>query len=229
MTATRREFDVIDVSDMDFWACSPEQRDEVFAQLRRDRPVSSQRPVVSPLMGAVNEDESGYWAVVRNADIVTVSRNAEVFSSATGGVTFEDMPAEMLDMATSILTMDAPRHGKVRRLISSTFTPKRIALIEDQIANQARRIVDAVAPLGEVEFVSAVSARLPMWTISEMIGIPEESREEVTAAANLMVSWDDDEVTGGDDAAMAMLNGIATLHGSARTSSRPGATRRPAT
>lgn len=212
MTATRREYDVIDVSDMDFWARSPEQRDEVFAQLRRHRPVSWQRPVVSPLMGEVNEDESGYWAVVRNADIVTVSRNAEVFSSATGGVTFEDMPAEMLDMATSILTMDSPRHGKVRRLISSTFTPKRIALIEDQIANQARRIVDAVAPLGEVEFVSAVSSRLPMWTISEMIGIPEESREEVTAAANLMISWDDDEVTGGD-AATAMLNGVATLHG----------------
>ncbi|AIJ24659.1 MULTISPECIES: cytochrome P450 [Amycolatopsis methanolica group] len=213
MTATVREFDTIDISDMAFWARPPHERERVFAQLRRERPVSWQRPVFSPLMGEVNEAEAGYWAVVRNADIVTVSRHAEVFSSATGGVTFEDMPSEILEMATSILTMDAPRHGKVRRLISSTFTPKRLALIQDQIANQARRIVDAIAPLGEVEFVSAVSARLPMWTISEMIGIPEENRDEVHEAANLMISWDDEEVTGGLDAPTAMLNGIATLHG----------------
>ncbi|NKQ51958.1 cytochrome P450 [Amycolatopsis sp. K13G38] len=213
MTATTREFDTVDISDMGFWARPPEERERVFAQLRNERPVSWQRPVPSPLMGEVNEDETGYWAVVRNEDIVTVSQRADVFSSATGGVTFEDMPPEALEMASSILTMDAPQHGKVRRLISSTFTPKRIALIGDQIANQARQIVNSIAPLGEVEFVSSVSARLPMWTISEMIGIPEESREEVTAAANLMISWDDEQVTGGLDAATAMLNGIATLHG----------------
>lgn len=213
MTTTAREFDTIDISDLGFWARPPEERDQSFARLRSERPVSWQRPVPSPLMGDVNEDEAGYWAVVRNEDIVTVSRRADVFSSATGGVTFEDMPSEVLEMASSILTMDAPRHGKVRRLISSTFTPKRIALIEDQIASQARQIVDAIAPLGEVEFVSSVSSRLPMWTISEMIGIPEANREEVTAAANLLVSWDDEQATGGLDAATAMLNGIVTLHG----------------
>lgn len=213
MTTTTREFDPIDVSDMAFWARPPEERERVFSVLRRERPVSWQRPVFSPLMGDVNENEAGYWAVVRNEDIVTVSRNASVFSSATGGVTFEDMPSELLEMATSILTMDAPRHGKVRRLISSTFTPKRLALIEDQIVNQARQIVDAIAPKGEAEFVSEVSARLPMWTISEMIGIPEEKREEVTATGNLMISWDDERVTGGLDPATVMLNGVATLHG----------------
>ncbi|MEV4147668.1 cytochrome P450 [Amycolatopsis sp. NPDC049691] len=213
MTATKRDYDTIDLSDMAFWAKSADEREAVFARLRDERPVSWQRPITSPLMGEVNEGETGYWAVVRNEDIVTVSRNADVFSSGSGGVTFEDVPDEILEMATSILTMDSPRHGKVRRVISSTFTPKRIALIQDQIAEQARKIVDAIAPLGEVEFVSAVSARLPMWTISEMIGIPEDQREAVTDAANLMVSWDDEDVTGEMDAATAMLNGIVTLHG----------------
>ena len=213
MTATTRAFDAIDISDLAFWARPPEERDEVFAQLRRERPVSWQRPAPSPLMGEVNEDEAGYWAVVGNEDIVTVSRRADVFSSGSGGVTFDDMPSEILEMASSILTMDAPRHGKVRRLISSTFTPKRVAAIEGQIANQAHQIVNAIAPLGEVEFVSSVSSRLPMWTISEMIGIPEDSREEVAAAANLMIARDDTDVTDGLDAPTAMLNGIATLHG----------------
>ena len=79
----------------------------------------------------------------------------------------------MLEAAHSILAMDAPRHAKQRKMISSVFTPKRVAQIDDQIRNQAKRIVDAVAPLGEIDFVEQVAARLPMWTISEMIGIPE--------------------------------------------------------
>ncbi|SNR60512.1 Cytochrome P450 [Haloechinothrix alba] len=212
MTATKRDYDTVDISDPAFWEKTPDERERVFSVLRRERPVSWQRPISSPLMGEVNENEAGYWAVVRNEDIVTVSRRTDVFSSARG-VTFEDMPSEVLEMASSILTMDAPRHTKVRKLISSTFTPKRISLIEDQIYRQAHEIVRGIAHLGDVEFVSAVSARLPMWTISEMIGIPEEKREEVREAANLMISWDDDEVSDALDPATAMLNGISTLHG----------------
>lgn len=212
MTATARDYDPVDLSSEAFWELPSDERDARFAELRRARPVSWQRPIASPLMGD-DEPGSGYWAVVRNEDIVTVSRNTAVFSSATGGVTFEDMPDEVLEMASSILSMDPPRHTLVRKIISSTFTPKRVALIQDQIAAQAGRIVDGIASDGSAEFVSSVSSRLPMWTVSEMIGIPEERREEVTAAAKLMISWDDDTETGGMDAPTAMLNGIATLHG----------------
>ncbi|MEU7812250.1 cytochrome P450 [Pseudonocardia sp. NPDC049154] len=123
------------------------------------------------------------------------------------------MPDEILEMATSILTMDDPRHQKVRKLVSSVFTPKRVKLIEEQIANQARLIVEAIRDKGEVEFVHAVSARLPLWTISEMIGIPEDRRQEVVEAANAMVGWGDDDTIAESDSATVMLNGIVALHG----------------
>ena len=208
-TAEHRDHHAIDISDRLFWRCSPDQREESFARLRTQSPVSWQRPVYSPVMKG-DDGSPGYWAVVRNADIVTVSRNPEVFSSARGGVTFEDMPDEVLEMATSILTMDDPRHQKVRRLTSSVFTPRRVALIQDQIASQAAEIVRAIANQGRVEFVSAVSARLPMWTVSEMIGIPTDRRDEVVAAAEAMIGWDDDSNT--EDSATVMFNGLMTLH-----------------
>jgi len=210
----QREHDNIDLSADRLWAGASDERDELLAQLRRERPVSWQRPIRSPLMNLLGqEDPPGYWAVVRHEDVVTVSRHADVFSSATGGVTFEEQPPEVLEAASSILTMDAPRHGKIRRIVSSVFTPRRLGLIGNQIVNQARLIVDdIVARQGDVEFVRHVAARLPMWTVSEMVGIPEETRLEVTAHANAVIGWDDDENTAGAEPLNAMFTGIMTLH-----------------
>lgn len=210
LTASR-PFSALDVSSREFWRLDPVEREKTFGRLRAEEPVSWQRPLYSPLMDG-DDGSPGYWAVVRAEDIATVSRRAEIFSSSVGGVLAEDFPEEVLEMASSILTMDDPRHRDVRKLVSSVFTPKRVMLIEQQIARQAREIVGAIRDRGEAEFVSSVSARLPMWTISEMIGIPPDRREEVADAAESMVAWGDDG-DGGDDAATKMLNGIVVLHG----------------
>lgn len=212
--ATKRPHDPIDLSAERLWSGPSEERDRLFAELRRDRPVSWQRPIRSPMMDALGQPgPPGYWAITRRDDIVTVSRHADVFSSATGGVMFEDFPDEVLEAASSILSMDEPRHGKVRRVISSVFTPRRTAMISDQIYDQARQIVDDLAaePSGRAEFVRAVSARLPMWTISEMIGIPKEQHQEVAEAAAPLTAWDD-ESTAATDALTTMFTGIITLH-----------------
>lgn len=213
ISATERTHDPLDLSAGRLWSGHCEDREQLLARLRRERPVSWQRPIRSPMMDLMRQESPpGYWAVTRLEDIVTVSRNATVFSSATGGVTFEDMPNEVLEAASSILSMDQPRHGMVRRVVSSVFTPRRIASISDQIHRQARQIVDDIAQRHEpVEFVEEVSARLPMWTVSEMIGIPESQRQEVTDAATPLTAWDD-ESTAATDALTTMFNGITVLH-----------------
>ena len=211
--ATEREHDAIDLSREELWAGPSAEREALFAELRRDRPVTWQRPIRSPMMDLMGQEgPPGYWAVTRLDDVVTVSRAADVFSSRAGGVMMEEMPDEVLEGSASILSMDEPRHGKVRRVVASVFTPRRIGQIRDQIYNQARQIVDDIADSkDEVEFVHAVSARLPMWTISEMVGIPEEQREEITEAAVPMTAWDD-ESTSATDALTTMLTGMTTLH-----------------
>ncbi|GAA5148182.1 cytochrome P450 [Pseudonocardia eucalypti] len=212
---TTRTFDPLDISSHSFWAQPPAVRDQRFARLRAERPVSWHRPAETDLMP--NSDDPGFWALTRHADIVEASRNAEVFASGQefGGVMLEDVPAEVLEAAHSILAMDAPRHVRQRRLISSVFTPRRVAQIEGQIRNQAWLIVDEVAPLGEIDFVEQVAARLPMWTISEMIGIPMEDRERITAAAGAMVAWNDPDFIGDGEPINVLFNSLVTLHGGA--------------
>ncbi|MCX2933769.1 cytochrome P450 [Mycobacterium sp. CVI_P3] len=211
-TAAQRKYDVIDLSADNLWAGPPDERDRLFAELRRDRPVSWQRPFVTPMMTLLGQEPPpGYWAVVSREDIVTVSRNTEVFSHASG-VMFEDLPDEVR-RTSFLLAMDEPAHGKYRRLVSSVFTPKRLAQIRDQIDNQARLIVDDIAQHSDdVEFVSTVSARLPLWTVSEMVGVPEEWHDEIREAALGLVGQNDAEVVGDSDPVTVMVSSVQTLH-----------------
>ncbi|QJY46439.1 cytochrome P450 [Pseudonocardia broussonetiae] len=210
-----RPHDPLDISSQAFWARPPAERDLVFAELRRERPLSWHRPAETDLLP--NDEDPGFWALVTHADIVAVSRDAETWGSGQeyGGVMLEDVPEDVLEAAHSILAMDAPRHAKQRKVISSVFTPRRVARIGDQIREQARRIVDDVAGLESFDVVEAVSARLPMWTVSEMIGIAEPDRERVARAANAMVGWNDPEYIGEGDAMGVLLDALMTLHGAA--------------
>lgn len=212
-TAEQRAHDPLDISSFSFWALPPDEREASFAELRRDRPLSWHRPADTELLP--DPDDPGFWAVVTHADIVAVSKDAETFGSGQeyGGVMLEDAPEDVLEAAHSILAMDAPRHNKQRRVIASVFTPKRVKKIEEQIREQARSIVDdLLARPGEADFVTAVAARLPMWTISQMIGIPEEKRQEVAEAANSMVAWNDPDYVGDGDPMGVLLQGLMTLH-----------------
>jgi cytochrome P450 len=201
----------VSLSHPDFWARSPAERESTFAVLRREAPVSWQPPTEGGLrLLPPGPDDPGYWAVVRHEDVVTVSRNPQIFSSASGA-TLEPIPPELVEAAASILGMDPPRHNGFRRLISSTFTPSQVGRIEGQIAAQARRIITDLVERGPRDFVEAVSQRLPMWTISEMIGVAPDDRERMTAAADAMVAWNDPEFHGGGHALDTFVRSMLEL------------------
>ena len=196
-----RRFDTIDLSAKAFWALSSVEREKAFAILRAERPVSWQPPVEDQWMH--DPDDIGYWAVVRHADIVEVSRRNDVFVSGQG-VQFENLPPEVLRGSQSILAMDPPDHTKIRKLISAAFTPKQIRRIEHQIAANAKDIVAGIAARGEADLVSDVSARLPLRTVCDMIGIDPAEQPAVAHAAEVITGWNDPDVRGGRDRAEAL-------------------------
>lgn len=93
------------------------------------------------------------------------------------------MPAEIQRFASFFLSMDPPQHTVYRRLISSAFTPRNVRQIEEQIHRNAVAIVDELVGAGNVDFVAACSARLPMLTIMDMLGVPTADQPEVAYAA----------------------------------------------
>jgi len=140
------------------------------------------------------------WALVngdlvRYEDVRRISRDPTSFCSGQG-VQFGDVPQELLEASQSFLGMDAPRHTKLRGLVSAAFTPRQVARIEEGIARNARQIVEEAAPAGGGDFVQLIAKRLPLVTISDMIGVPDADREQVVADADLLVSVADPEAFG---------------------------------
>lgn len=188
-----RTFDPVNVSPLSFWALTAEEREPSFKILRDERPISWHPPIEGGLMPAPVD---GVWIVTRNEDISYVSKNPELFCSG-GGVMIEAVPEELLEAAFSFLAMDAPKHVALRKLINSVFTPRQVAKIQDQVDNQAVRIVDELLKTSDGDFVDQVSKRLPLWTIYEMIGLSADKRDEAAHHADGIVSWNDADVAAG--------------------------------
>ncbi|HTQ67094.1 MAG TPA: cytochrome P450 [Solirubrobacteraceae bacterium] len=182
-----------DIGAVEFWSRPAEERDVLFAQLRRDAPISRHDPPEDILDMPV--EGHPYWAIVRHEDIRRISRDPHTFCSGQG-TQFGDAPPEILEASQSFLAMDAPRHTKLRGLVSAAFTPRQVARIEDGIRVNATRIVEEAAPTGGGDFVEMIAKRLPLVTISDMIGVPQEDRERVVSAADVLVSVADPEFFG---------------------------------
>jgi cytochrome P450 len=183
-----------DLSSPDFWDQPAEVRDEAFAVLRREAPIS-QHKAPEDLLGIGEYDDRPYWAIVRHEDVRSISRDPERFCSSQG-VQFGDAPPEMLEASQSFLAMDAPRHTKLRKLVSAAFTPRQVKRIEDGIRANAARIIEEAGPTGGGDFVELIAKRLPLQTISDMIGVPEADRERVVTAADTLVTVLDPDVSG---------------------------------
>jgi cytochrome P450 len=148
--------------------------------------------------------------VTRRADIAHVSQHPELFTS-TQGVALDPMPADVQKIATFFLAMDPPEHTVYRRLISSAFTPRNVRRIEEQIQKNAVAVVDDLVGAGDVDFVTACSGRLPMMTISEMLGVAPSEREAVAKAAEKLFSMSDDEYSSLEERAQNTINEMMLL------------------
>ena len=84
-----------------------------------------------------------------------------------------------------MINMDAPRHTKLRLIVNRGFTPRMINQLEDYVGELAAKIVDHVAPKGEIDFVEEVAARLPLDIICQMMGIPEEDEQFIFERTNI--------------------------------------------
>lgn len=205
-SATAREYSSVDITSASFWQQPFEQRDTVFARLRAGDGLTWHHPLSSlfPM------EEDGFWALTRRADIVFVSQHPGLFTSARG-VALDPMPAEVQRFASFFLTMDPPEHTVYRRLISSAFTPRNVRRIEQQIHDNAVAVVDDLVGAGEIDFVAACSARLPMLTIMEMLGVPADDQPAVARAAEKLFSMSDDEYSTLEERAADTVNEIMLL------------------
>ncbi|MFC5831774.1 cytochrome P450 [Nonomuraea insulae] len=182
-----------EISSAEFWNSSFAEREETFRWLRENAPVSWQLPLEERDVPASVHGEAGFWALALAEDISFVSRNHDQFSSELGLPYLSPRAEGGSPLPASLLELDPPRHTAYRKVLSSAFTPKAIGLLTEQIEQRAEQIVDRVVGAGSFDFVAEVSSKLPMLTVADLIGIPEDQITAFAEAGNNLVERGDPE------------------------------------
>ncbi len=124
-----------DISSWDFWTGDRSERAAGFRRLRDTPglPFYPERTFEdSPLAPG-----PGYYAVTRQDDVWHASRSPELFCSGRGGVNIGDLNQELSEFFGSMISMDDPKHFRLRSIVSKGFTPKHISAVEDQVKHDA--------------------------------------------------------------------------------------------
>ena len=115
-----------------------------------------------------------------------VMSNPEIYSNtiyeAQIGTTF----------GKSITTMDAPEHGKYRRLFQAAFTPKMLSALRPRFEMLVENIVESFAKNGKAELVTQLALQFPFTFICDLMNLPKDhqARFHKLATAQTCVTFD---------------------------------------
>jgi cytochrome P450 len=147
-------------------------REDPYPRYRRLRDIS---PVVRA--------DDGALVVTRWADCTTVVRDGRFGHLPTDMLAFIGLPdwAEhpaLRMLFTSILTMNPPDHTRLRRLVSATFTARRVQTLRPAVETMVDDLLASMAGGGEADFVDAFAFPLPVNVIGELLGVPAPDRAQ---------------------------------------------------
>ena len=154
----------------------------LYKELRDNAPIFFHEPM--PM-----DPEPGYWALTRYEDIKHVSMNPKIFSSqyATGNMLTQGAeenrhPKLFKSTIDHMLNLDGQMHLNLRKEHMPFFKPGYVDDLRKKVSVKVTELLDIIAPMGQCNLVQQVSQQLPIFTLSEVLGIPEQDRQK-------LVSW----------------------------------------
>lgn len=136
---------------------------EAYAQLRE---AGGAHQAVQPNGGRV-------WVISRYADVKALlsdpRMSIEARSSRNGYQGFGLPPA----LDENLLNIGDEAHTRLRRLVSSAFTPRRVEDQREHVQAVLDRLVAAMATNGRADLVTELAAPAPLIVICDLLGIPE--------------------------------------------------------
>ena len=146
---------------------APEHRADpypIFAEVRETAPVY--------------RSLDGTWVLSRYADALGVLRDARRFSSSPENLRGEAARAQadnpIRQAGTSVMMfIDPPDHTRLRGLVATAFTPRRVEQLRDRVRALVDDLLDARLPEGELDVVGDLGHPLPVSVICELLGVPD--------------------------------------------------------
>jgi len=144
----------------------------VLARLRAEHPV-------------IHDPATNQWLVSRFADVGALLRDKRLGRSYVHVASHEEFgrtppPAWQAPFEASqrlqLIDMEPPDHTRLRRLVSTAFTPRTVEGLRPRVTELVDGLVTAARDRGEFDLLADLIERLPVAVIAELLGIPEEDR-----------------------------------------------------
>jgi cytochrome P450 len=123
-------------------------------------------------------DEHGFFAVSRFADVERVLVQRDTFVSRHGNI-LEQMKSGVTLPPGTLIFEEPPVHTTRRGLLSRVFTPKHMYALEDQVREFCSSRLDLLRGEDHFDFVADLGAQVPMRVIGMLLGIPAGDQEKV--------------------------------------------------
>ncbi|MEU3246143.1 cytochrome P450 [Streptomyces sp. NPDC006875] len=134
-------------------------------------------------------DEAGQVHLFRYEDVQRVLADPATFSSDTVG---RLSGGERQAPRGTLLLLDPPLHGKMRRLVSRAFTPGLISGLEPWITDLTAELL-AAAGSDRFDLVDVLANPLPVTVIARMLGVPTADRDLFQGWADQLLSTDPED------------------------------------
>ena len=109
-----------------------------------------------------------------------LSKDMHAALASGDAVVAEGLPGPAF--ARHMLSVDPPDHTRLRRLVSSAFTPRHVEGLRPRVQAIVEDLLDDVAAAGpdaQVDLVGAFAFPLPFTVICELLGVPEPDRADL--------------------------------------------------
>ncbi len=155
----------------------------LYEQVRSAGPMSYQRS----LQG---------WNVVGYAECEEVLRHSETSADRSELISvvrpYNQLPHDVrgLFLNTMLLT-DPPDHGRLRKLVNRAFTPRAVNALEPSITKIAQELVEDLQGESVADAIPTFADRLPIFAISDMLGLPRGDWDKLKALSEQLVKFVD--------------------------------------
>jgi cytochrome P450 len=153
-------------------------------------------------------ENKNFWLLTRFQDVIAAHRDEVTFTSKYG-ITL-DGPVEQV-VRGNLITMPEPEHGLAKRLVGRLFGRPRMIELDGFIRRRAAELLEEAGEkygTDEFDFVDEITVRLPLDVISELLGIPEEYRDEVHHLCNGILIRGTADAAANSQAALMKIYGL---------------------
>jgi cytochrome P450 len=144
-----------------------------FAKVREEGPVHRVRLADGHIAWLITRYEDARQAL----NDPRLSKDMDKAMADSDEVVAEGLPGAAL--AQHVLTMDPPEHTRLRKMVATAFTPRRVEALRPRVQELVDDLLDDVAAAGpgaRVDLISRFAFPLPYTVICELLGIPEDDR-----------------------------------------------------